>query len=96
MICKQLEAFEPKWVDSILNVIGVNSLGVGGLQFLYNITLNKLCFFPMNKLLDSESVKLYQYLKNVPSISQEEYSNRIYSLKNNTSYEFFMLLWLYR
>ena len=28
----KLEASEPKWVNPILNIIGVNSLRIGGLQ----------------------------------------------------------------
>ena len=30
----EIEAFEPKWVNSILYIIGVNSLRLGGLQII--------------------------------------------------------------
>ena len=30
----ELGAFEPKWVNPVLNIIGVNSLKLGGLQIL--------------------------------------------------------------
>ena len=29
-----LETYEPKWVNPVLNTIGVNSLRIGGLQFI--------------------------------------------------------------
>ena len=33
-ILNDLEAFDPKWVNSILNIIEVNSLGLGGHQVI--------------------------------------------------------------
>ena len=33
-ILEHMEAFEPKWVNPVLNIIGVNSFRLGGLQIL--------------------------------------------------------------
>ena len=35
MIHSQMEAFETKFVNSILDIIGVNSYRLGGLQMMY-------------------------------------------------------------
>ena len=34
----ELEATEPKWVNPVLNIIGVNSLRLGGFQLCLSIT----------------------------------------------------------
>ena len=39
-----MEASEPKWVNPVLNIIGVNSLRLGGLQ-LSSITEENWAFF---------------------------------------------------
>ena len=42
-IVAQLEASEPKWVNSVLKIIGVNSLRLEGIQLIdYDVMLNYL------------------------------------------------------
>ena len=33
-----MKSYKPKWVNSILYIIGVNSLRLGGLHLSYNLT----------------------------------------------------------
>ena len=49
MITEQMEALESKWVNPVLDIIGVNSLRIGGLQMIdqYNLQKHKceiVCF----------------------------------------------------
>ena len=37
--CCKMEASEPKWVNSILYIIGVNLLKLGGFQIVFGVTM---------------------------------------------------------
>ena len=60
-----MEASEPKWVNSVLNIIGVNSLRLESLHIISNLNITVISFEFSQKYKDILIYNINKYIINI-------------------------------